>query len=107
MSAAKRILLVEDDPALARVVSDNLALEGFEIRHAITGRDALDASGEFRPDLVLLDVMLPDTTGFELAGLLRRSGSALIFISARGQKNDKLVGLDLGADDYVTKPFDI
>jgi DNA-binding response OmpR family regulator len=107
MTAAKRILLVEDDPAMARVVSDNLALEGFEIRHASNGKDALEATGDFHPDLVLLDVMLPDTTGFELSGLLRRRGAALIFMTARGQKSDKVRGLDLGADDYVTKPFDI
>ena len=107
MTTAKRILLVEDDPAMARVVSDNLALEGFEIRHATNGKDALEASGDFHPDLVLLDVMLPDATGFELSGSLRRRGAALIFMTARGQKSDKVRGLDLGADDYVTKPFDI
>ena len=106
--AAKRILVVEDDAALARVVYDNLAIEGFDVRHAGSGEEAVRIAAEFHPDLVLLDIMLPDTTGFDLCGTLRRRGTAaLIIMTARGQKTDKLRGLDLGADDYVTKPFDI
>ena len=104
----KRILVVEDDPAMARVVCDNLAIEGFDVRHAGTGDEAVRGAADFHPDLVLLDIMLPDTTGFDLCGTLRRRGAAaLIIMTARGQKSDKLRGLDLGADDYVTKPFDI
>jgi DNA-binding response OmpR family regulator len=103
-----RILVVEDDPATARVVYDNLAIEGFDVRHAATGHDALHVAAEFLPDLVLLDVMLPDAIGFDLCSALRRRGTAaLIIMTARGQKPDKLRGLNLGADDYVTKPFDI
>jgi DNA-binding response OmpR family regulator len=106
--AAKRILVVEDDAALARVVYDNLAIEGFDVRHAGSGDEAVRIAAEFHPDLVLLDIMLPDTTGFDVCGTLRRRGAAaLIIMTARGQKSDKLRGLDLGADDYVTKPFDI
>ena len=106
--ATKRILVVEDDAALARVVYDNLAIEGFDVRHAANGEAAIRTAAEFHPDLVLLDIMLPDTTGFDLCGTLRRRGAAaLIIMTARGQKTDKLRGLDLGADDYVTKPFDI
>jgi DNA-binding response OmpR family regulator len=107
MTTSKRILVVEDDSAIARVVCDNLAIEGYEVRHATSGREALQEGAKFYPDLVLLDIMLPDVNGFELCKTLRRKGSALIFISARGQKQDKLRGLDLGADDYITKPFDI
>ena len=105
---SKRVLLVEDDPAMARVLYDNLTAEGFDVRHEATGNGAILASAKFHPDLVLLDVMLPDTTGFDVCGTLRRRGAAaLIILTARGQKGDKLKGLNLGADDYVTKPFDI
>jgi DNA-binding response OmpR family regulator len=107
VSAAKRILVVEDDTAMARVVCDNLTYEGFDVRHATSGSEALQQAAEFHPDLVLLDVMLPDTTGFDVCQTLRRTGPAFIFMTARGQKHDKLRGLDIGADDYITKPFDI
>jgi DNA-binding response OmpR family regulator len=104
----KRILLVEDDASLARVVLDNLGFEGFEARCAVDGAAAFSAVAEFRPDLVLLDISLPDADGFELCGpLARRAQSPVIFLTARGQKSDKLRGLNLGADDYVTKPFDL
>lgn len=106
--AAKRILVVEDNAAMARVVYDNLAIEGFDVRHAASGEQAIQRTAEFHPDLVLLDIMLPDISGFDLCGTLRRrSAAALIIMTARGQKSDKLRGLNLGADDYVTKPFDI
>ncbi len=105
---AKRILVVEDDAAMARVVSDNLAIDGFDVRQAASGDEAIRMAARFHPDLVLLDVMLPDTSGFDVCGALRRRGAtALIIMSARGQKADKLTGLNLGADDYVTKPFEI
>jgi DNA-binding response OmpR family regulator len=104
----KRVLVVEDDPAMARVVCDNLIIEGFDVRHAGDGDTALRCAAEFHPDLVLLDIMLPDTTGFDVCSALRRRGAAaLIIMTACSQKSDKLKGLDLGADDYVTKPFDI
>jgi DNA-binding response OmpR family regulator len=104
----KRILVVEDDAALARVVCDNLAFEGFEVRCVGDGNLALNVARQFAPDLVLLDIMLPGRDGFELVGLLRQGGSIpIIMLTARGQKADKLKGLKLGADDYVTKPFDI
>ncbi len=105
---AKRILVVEDDPAMARVLYDNLVIEGFDVRQAGRGDEAVRQAVEFHPDLVLLDIMLPDTTGFEVCDALRsRGAAALIILSARGQKIDKLKGLNLGADDYVTKPFDV
>jgi two-component system response regulator RpaA len=103
-----RILVVEDDRALARVVADNLRLAGFDVRHAGDGHEATRIASSFHPDLVILDIMLPDTTGFDLCGALRRrGGTAVIILTALGQKTDKLHGLRLGADDYVTKPFDI
>jgi DNA-binding response OmpR family regulator len=105
---SKRVLVVEDDAALARVLCDNLGFEGFDVRCAGDGNLALNLAREFAPDLVLLDVMLPGRDGFELVGLLRQGGPVpIIMLTARGQKADKLRGLKLGADDYVTKPFDI
>jgi DNA-binding response OmpR family regulator len=104
----KRILVVEDDTSLARVLQDNLVYEGFDVRCVFDGANALDVVREFSPDLIVLDVMLPDADGFELCGLMRQGArTPIIMLTARGQKADKLRGLKLGADDYVTKPFDL
>jgi two-component system alkaline phosphatase synthesis response regulator PhoP len=104
----KRILVVEDDASLARVLRDNLVFEGFDVEWVGDGHAAVNAARAFAPDLVILDVMLPGRDGFELCGLLRKGGATpIIMLTARGQKADKLRGLQLGADDYVTKPFDV
>ena len=104
----KRILVVEDDASLARVLRDNLVFEGFDVEWAADGHAAVTAARAFAPDLVVLDVMLPGRDGFDLCGLLRQGGATpIIMLTARSQKADKLRGLQLGADDYVTKPFDI
>jgi DNA-binding response OmpR family regulator len=103
----KRILIVEDDAALARVLSDNLTFSGFDVEHVDDGSRVIREVREFSPDLVLLDLMLPGTDGFDLCGLIRQGGrTPVIILTARDQKTDKLRGLELGADDYVTKPFD-
>jgi len=103
----KRILIVEDDAALARVLADNLTFSGFEVDTIDDGAEVLRRMRAFAPDLVLLDVMLPGIDGFELCGLVRQGGrTPVIMLTARDQKRDKLRGLELGADDYVTKPFD-
>jgi len=103
----KRILVVEDDQALARVLTDNLTYSGFEVEAVDGGDGVLAAARRFGPDLVLLDVMLPGTNGFELCGLIRAGGrTPVIMLTARDQKADKLRGLEAGADDYITKPFD-
>jgi two-component system response regulator VicR len=103
----KRILVVEDDLALARVLSDNLTFCGFDVSTVSDGNEVIDRVRTFCPDLVLLDIMLPGQTGFELCGLIRQGGrTPVIMLTARDQKADKLKGLDLGADDYITKPFD-
>jgi DNA-binding response OmpR family regulator len=103
-----RILVVEDDAALARVLRDTLTYEGFQVECAADAREATARSACFSPDLVVLDVMLPDGNGFDLCGHLRQGGrTPLIMLTARSQKADKLRGLELGADDYVTKPFDL
>ncbi len=105
---ARRILVVEDDPALAEVVRDNLVVDGFDVTVARNGDEALAACRSSLPDLILLDLMLPGHSGFELCGLLRtNSRIPIIIVSAKGQKADKLQGLHLGADDFVTKPFDM
>jgi len=104
----KRILVVEDDASLARVLRDNLTFERFEVECIADGNAAVAVARAFAPDLVILDVMLPGRDGFELCGLLRRGGATpIIMLTARSQKADKLRGLQLGADDYVTKPFDV
>jgi DNA-binding response OmpR family regulator len=104
----KRILVVEDDEALAQVVSDILVFEGFDVSLVSDGDRAVARAAEFMPDLVLLDLTLPGRSGFDLCQILRRSGRAgVIILTARGQKADKVRGLGAGADDYVTKPFDV
>jgi two-component system OmpR family response regulator len=103
-----RVLVVEDDHLLAKVVCDNLALDGFEVSRAADAHSALNQAREFAPDLILLDVMLPDRSGFELFETLHQGGRVpIIFLTARGETADKLRGLRLGADDYVLKPFDL
>ena len=103
-----RVLIVEDDEALARVIADNLRFEGYEVATTGDGDEALGRFRVFQPDLVLLDVMLPNRSGFDLCGVLRQGGrTPVMILSALGQKADKLRGLKLGADDYLTKPFDV
>jgi DNA-binding response OmpR family regulator len=104
----KRILIVEDDAALSQVVSDILVFEGFDVDLVADGDLAVTRAAEFMPDLVLLDLTLPGRSGFDLCQILRRGGRAgVIILTARSQKADKVRGLGLGADDYVTKPFDV
>ena len=105
---AAKILIVEDDSSLAQILRDNLLVDGFEVEWASHRDQALSLYRSFGPDLVLLDVMLPDISGFELGRVLRHGGKTpIIILSARGEKADKLTGLRLGADDYITKPFDM
>ncbi len=103
-----KILIVEDDSSLAQILHDNLLVDGFDVEWASSPATALTLYRSFVPDLVLLDLMLPDLSGFELGRVLRHGGKTpIIILSARGEKADKLQGLRLGADDYVTKPFDM
>ena len=103
----RRILVVEDDASLARVLCDNLVYEGFDVAHAGDGNRALAERRVFKPDLVLLDVALPGLDGFEVCRRLagEKTRTAVIMLTARGEKQDKVQGLELGADDYITKPF--
>ena len=103
----KRILVVEDDAGLARVLRDNLVFEGFQVQWVADGNLAVDAARAFAPDLVLLDITLPGKSGLELCRIWREGRRIpIVLLTARSQKNDKLRGLEL-ADDYVTKPFDL
>ena len=106
MATKHRILIVEDDPTLQRVLKGNLKFEGFDVQVAATGRLAMTAVDTFSPHLVVLDAMLPDSDGFDLCPAFHAAGAAVIMLSARSQKVDKLRGLTAGADDYITKPFD-
>ena len=103
-----RILVVEDDQFLAKVICDNLSFDGFEVARAADAHTAVSLLREFGPDLILLDVMLPDRSGFDVFDTLHQGGrTPVIFLTARGETVDKLRGLRLGADDYVLKPFDL
>jgi DNA-binding response OmpR family regulator len=106
--ARAKVLVVEDEPAIADVVARYLRRAGYDIAIAGTGRDALGRAEEARPDVVVLDLMLPDIDGLEVMRRLRRGEGrrgAVILLTARGEESDRIVGLRLGADDYVVKPF--
>jgi two-component system OmpR family response regulator len=104
-----RILVVDDEPNIVDVISMALRYQGFDVAAAATGGEAINQVKEFRPHLMLLDVMLPDMEGFEVAERLgaQRSGIPTIFLTARDSTEDKIRGLTTGGDDYVTKPFSL
>jgi two-component system, OmpR family, response regulator len=108
--ATARILVVDDEDGITQLICTALRYEGFETASAGGGREALRMAESFRPDLVLLDVMLPDLDGWEVHRRLtdgRRSGAAVIFLTARRETGDRVRGLTSGADDYVVKPFSL
>jgi two-component system OmpR family response regulator len=111
---AQRLLVVDDEDTVRELLAATLRFAGFEVASAATAAEAVAAATATPPDLVLLDVMLPDMDGFEVVRRLRqqrpegRSGPVpVLFLTARGRQADKVTGLSLGADDYVTKPFDL
>ena len=108
MSAATRVLLIEDDPNIVDLVRSNLLARGFEIEVSTTGRDVVSLVESYEPAIVLLDLMLPGVDGFDLCRDIRqRSSVGMIVVSARTGEQDKVRALNLGADDYLTKPFGI
>src|SRR5215213_11818826 len=109
MADPHRILVVDDEPNILDVLSMALRYQGFEIETAATGDQALAAAAAFKPQLIVLDLMLPDMEGFEVARRLgsRRAEIPIIFLTARDATEDKVRGLSLGGDDYVTKPFSL
>jgi DNA-binding response OmpR family regulator len=102
-----RILIIEDEAAIAMPLADNLTLEGYEVSTARDGREGLSLAKEARHDLIILDVMLPGMDGFDICRQLRQAGitTPVLVLTAKSQEIDKVLGLELGADDYVTKPF--
>ncbi|GIU86440.1 MAG: DNA-binding response regulator [Acidimicrobiia bacterium] len=109
MAANARILVVDDEPNITDLVATALRYEGFDVATAGTGMDALREAERFRPDLIVLDVMLPDRDGFDVVARLRadRVELPVVFLTARDATEDKVKGLTVGGDDYVTKPFSL
>jgi DNA-binding response OmpR family regulator len=105
----KRILVIEDEPQMLLGLRDNLELEGYDVQTASDGDEGLARAASFNPDLVILDVMLPRKNGFDVCRELRARSNAtpIVMLTARSAETDKVLGLELGADDYVTKPFSI
>ncbi|MBA2342502.1 MAG: response regulator transcription factor [Thermoleophilaceae bacterium] len=105
---APRILLADDEQAVQKLLAFPLRKEGYEVISALDGREALDRVGEQDFDLVVLDVMMPRIDGFEVCRQVRaRSGVPIIMLTAKTEEIDKVLGLELGADDYITKPFSV
>ena len=104
-----RILIVDDEPEMVRGLEDNLRFEGYQTLSAGNGKDGLALALKEAPDLILLDVMMPQMSGWDLLRALRQKGLDLpvIMLTARGEEVDRVLGLELGADDYVTKPFSL
>ncbi len=104
-----RILIVDDEPEIVRGLEDNLRFEGYQTFAATDGRQALDVAAREGPDLILLDIMMPRMSGWDVCRELRQKGIAvpIIMLTARGEEIDRVRGLELGADDYITKPFSL
>ena len=102
----KRILVVEDEYSINDVLTFALRKEGYEVRSAFNGKEALELVENFKPDLVLLDLMLSDMDGFDICKEISKN-TYVMMLTARGEIFDKIVGLELGADDYIVKPFEI
>jgi two-component system alkaline phosphatase synthesis response regulator PhoP len=104
-----KVLIIEDEPDMLAGLRDNLEFEGYEVVTAKDGLQALDVAFSSKPDLIILDVMLPRLSGLDVCRQIRARGAGMpiIMLTARGQEMDKVIGLEVGADDYVTKPFSI
>lgn len=101
-----KVLLVEDDKSIAESVVASLQMAGLEVHHVVTGADAIAAVSEIMPDVILMDLGLPDMDGLDASKTIRETSSVpIIIVSARGDELDRVLGLELGADDYVVKPF--
>src|SRR4030065_2865201 len=103
---SNNILIVEDDANLLETIKYNLRKEGYDVVTASDGEQAIEAARRGKPDLILLDIMLPKLSGFEVCRILRKEmTSPILMLTAKADETDKIVGLEIGADDYVTKPF--
>ncbi len=105
----QRLLVVDDEPTIVSLLSASLRFVGFDVRTAASGAEALKVAADFKPELLVLDVMLPDVDGFEVVRRLRADGRHIpvLFLTARDGVQDKITGLTVGGDDYVTKPFSL
>lgn len=107
MSEKQKILVVDDDEHIAELISLYLIREGYETKEVYNGNDAIKAFNEFKPNLIMLDIMLPGIDGYSVCREIRKtSGVPIIMLTAKGDTIDKVLGLELGADDYVVKPFE-
>src|ERR1035437_5122446 len=104
-----RILIVDDEPAMRMGLKDNLEFEGYEVEYAEDGQEGLEKITANKYNLILLDVMMPKMSGFDVCRNIRKKGinTPVILLTAKGEEIDKILGLELGADDYVTKPFSL
>jgi two-component system, OmpR family, response regulator VicR len=103
---AQTVLVVDDEKAIVEFIELNLMRQGFSVLKAYTGREAINIVKESKPDIILLDIMLPDIDGFEVCRSIRGfSNAPVIMLTARGEDVDKIIGLEMGADDYMVKPF--
>lgn len=107
--AGNRILIVEDDRTLLEGLRYSLSREGYKISTAVDGVQALEVARAEKPDLIILDIMLPELDGLEVCRILRREGMSIpiLMLTAKAEEIDRVVGLELGADDYITKPFNL
>ncbi len=106
---SEAILIIEDDPVMLRGLKDNFTFKGYSVKTAKDGESGLNEALSSKPDLIILDIMLPKINGYEICRLIREEGldMPIIMLTAKGQESDIILGLNLGADDYVTKPFNI
>jgi two-component system, OmpR family, alkaline phosphatase synthesis response regulator PhoP len=106
---SSRILIVEDDPSIRLGLKRSLEFEGFHVELARDGEEAIQRAFDKKPDLIVLDIMLPKVNGFEVCRTVRKYDTTIpiVILSAKGDEGDKVLGLELGADDYITKPFSI
>lgn len=102
----EKIIIIEDDPAISDLIKLNLELAGYDCKQAYSGQEAQSVLNDFTPDLVLLDISLPDMEGYELLNRFKNSEVPVIFLTARNTLIDKVKGLKMGADDYIVKPFE-
>ena len=107
--SSETVLIIEDDPTMLRGLKDNFEFGGYVVKTAVDGEEGLETALEARPDLIILDIMLPEINGYEICRTIRSKGleMPIIMLTAKGQESDIVLGLNLGADDYVTKPFSI
>ena len=103
------VLIVEDDPTMLRGLKDNFEFRGYKVSTATDGEQGLNAALNIKPDLIILDIMLPKINGYEVCRLIRKENisAPIIMLTAKGEESDIVLGLNLGADDYITKPFSI